>query len=98
MSETSPGQRGSFAAVTALFFTMGFITSVIDPLIPSVKAVFKLNYAELMLTQFTYFLSVRICLAARRLACREAGLLKIHHTGACSHVRGVPDHARGREF
>ncbi len=57
MSETSPGQRGSFAAVTALFFTMGFITSVIDPLIPSVKAVFKLNYAELMLTQFTYFLA-----------------------------------------
>jgi len=57
VSETSPGQRGSFAAVTALFFTMGFITSVIDPLIPSVKAVFKLNYAESMLTQFTYFLA-----------------------------------------
>jgi len=47
----------AFATVTTLFFTWGFITSVIDPLIPSVRAIFSLNYAESMLTQFAFFLA-----------------------------------------
>eukprot|EP01033_Poteriospumella_lacustris_P022278 gene22279-biopygen9779 len=40
----------AFATVTTLFFTWGFITSVIDPLIPTVRAVFHLRYAESMRT------------------------------------------------
>jgi FHS family L-fucose permease-like MFS transporter len=52
-----PKNHGAFATVTTLFFTWGFITSVIDPLIPSVKAVFSLNYTESMLTTFAFFLA-----------------------------------------
>jgi FHS family L-fucose permease-like MFS transporter len=47
----------AFATVTTLFFVWGFVTASIDPLIPSVKAVFSLSYAESMLTQFAFFLA-----------------------------------------
>lgn len=46
----------AFITVTTLFFTWGFITSMIDPLIPSVRAVFSLDYTESLLTQFAFFL------------------------------------------
>ena len=57
MSGKPKSLAASFATVTTLFFTWGFITSVIDPLIPSVRAIFSLNYAESMLTQFAFFLA-----------------------------------------
>jgi FHS family L-fucose permease-like MFS transporter len=44
-------------AVTTLFFAWGFITQMIDPLIASVKAVFRLTNTESMLTQFAYFMA-----------------------------------------
>jgi FHS family L-fucose permease-like MFS transporter len=47
--------RAALIAVTTLFFAWGFITAMIDPLIPSVKAIFKLSYAQAMLPQFAYF-------------------------------------------
>jgi FHS family L-fucose permease-like MFS transporter len=47
----------AFATVTTLFFMWGFITASIDPLVPSVKAVFSLSYTESMLTQFAFFLA-----------------------------------------
>lgn len=56
MSDRS-GTRTAFAYVTTLFFAWGFVTSVIDPLVASVKAVFHLNYTEAMLTQFAWFIA-----------------------------------------
>jgi FHS family L-fucose permease-like MFS transporter len=50
-------KSGAFATVTTLFFMWGFVTASIDPLVPSVKAVFSLTYAESMLTQFAFFLA-----------------------------------------
>jgi len=47
----------AFATVTTLFFIWGFATASIDPLVPSVRAVFSLSYAEAMLTQFAWFLA-----------------------------------------
>ena len=47
----------AFAYVTTLFFAWGFVTSVIDPLVASVRAVFHLNYTEAMLTQFAWFIA-----------------------------------------
>ncbi|HEX4533259.1 MAG TPA: sugar MFS transporter [Rhizomicrobium sp.] len=47
----------AFATVTTLFFVWGFVTASIDPLVPSVRAVFSLSYAESMLTQFAFFLA-----------------------------------------
>ncbi|HEX4861660.1 MAG TPA: hypothetical protein VFV07_10520, partial [Rhizomicrobium sp.] len=57
-SEAAPARlTPAFATVTTLFFMWGFATASIDPLVPSVRAVFSLSYAEAMLTQFAFFLA-----------------------------------------
>ena len=56
-SENYKGMRAGFATVTTLFFMWGFITVSIDPLIAALKAIFKLTYAEAMLTQFAFFMA-----------------------------------------
>ena len=43
--------------VVVLFFVWGFATVLIDTLIPKLKGLFALNYAEAMLTQFAFFLA-----------------------------------------
>src|SRR5262245_54364308 len=52
-----PNTGVAFGFVTTLFFAWGFVTSVIDPLVASVRAVFHLNYTEAMLTQFAWFIA-----------------------------------------
>jgi FHS family L-fucose permease-like MFS transporter len=52
---TTPNLSRAFAGVTTLFFAWGFITAMIDPLIPAARAVFSLSYTESMLTQFAFF-------------------------------------------
>src|SRR5215470_17882524 len=51
------GMGAGFATVTTLFFMWGFITVSVDPLIAALKAIFELNYAEAMLTQFAFFMA-----------------------------------------
>jgi FHS family L-fucose permease-like MFS transporter len=46
---------GSLTILTSLFFIWGFITCLNDILIPHLKSVFTLNYAEAMLVQFCFF-------------------------------------------
>ncbi len=43
--------------VVMLFFAWGFATVLIDTLIPKLKGLFSLTYAEVMLTQFCFFLA-----------------------------------------
>lgn len=43
--------------VMALFFTFGGITSLNDVVIPKLKALFTLNYAQAMLVQFAFFIA-----------------------------------------
>jgi MFS transporter, FHS family, L-fucose permease len=45
----------SLALLTSLFFIWGFITCLNDILIPHLKSVFTLNYAQAMLIQFCFF-------------------------------------------
>ena len=45
----------SLVALTTLFFLWGFITCLNDILIPHLKNVFSLNYAQAMLIQFCFF-------------------------------------------
>lgn len=47
--------RGALTMVTTLFFMWGFLTSLNDILIPHLKSIFELNYAEVMLVQFAFF-------------------------------------------
>jgi MFS transporter, FHS family, L-fucose permease len=41
--------------LTSLFFMWGFLTCLNDILIPHLKAVFDLNYTQVMMTQFCFF-------------------------------------------
>ena len=43
------------ALVMLLFFAFGFCTVLVDTLVPKLKALFALSYAEVMLTQFCFF-------------------------------------------
>jgi MFS transporter, FHS family, L-fucose permease len=45
------------AAVVALFFIWGGLTSLNDILIPKLKGLFSLSYTEAMLTQFVFFMA-----------------------------------------
>lgn len=47
--------RAALTVVTAIFFMWGFLTSLNDALIPHLKSVFSLNYAQTMLIQFAFF-------------------------------------------
>lgn len=56
------GQNYTFAltVLTSLFFMWGFITCLNDILIPHLKAVFTLNYTQVMLIQFSFFTAYAI--------------------------------------
>ena len=47
--------KTAMAMVTTLFFMWGFLTVLNDILIPHLKTIFDLNYAEVMLVQFAFF-------------------------------------------
>ncbi|WP_299945014.1 sugar MFS transporter [uncultured Microbulbifer sp.] len=48
-------QRFALVALTSLFFLWGFITCLNDILIPYLKGIFDLNYAQAMLVQSCFF-------------------------------------------
>ena len=48
---------GALAVVTTLFFMWGFLTCLNDILVPHLKPIFDLNYAQVMLIQFAFFSS-----------------------------------------
>ncbi len=47
--------KAAMAMVTTLFFMWGFVTCLNDILIPHLKSIFELNYAEVMMVQFAFF-------------------------------------------
>ncbi len=49
--------RGIMPFVIGLFFLWGFSTVLLDSLIPKLKALFALDYADVMLSQFCFFLA-----------------------------------------
>ncbi|MDY0216383.1 MAG: sugar MFS transporter [Bacteroidales bacterium] len=51
----SQSYRPAFILITVLFFMWGFITCMNDILIPYLKKIFELNYAQAMLVQFAFF-------------------------------------------
>src|SRR5258708_23443913 len=56
---SAPGTGQSYGAplatVTTLFFMWGFLTCLNDILVPHLKSIFDLSYAEVMLIQFAFF-------------------------------------------
>lgn len=55
--QTKPTVRAAFVAVTTLFFAWGFITSLIDPLVASVKGVFTLTNVQAQLSASAFFIA-----------------------------------------
>jgi len=51
----APNYTRPLAIVTTLFFMWGFLTSLNDILIPHLKSIFDLNYAQAMLVQLAFF-------------------------------------------
>ena len=47
--------RRPLAVVTVLFFMWGFLTCLNDILVPHLKSIFELTYAQVMLIQFSFF-------------------------------------------
>jgi FHS family L-fucose permease-like MFS transporter len=54
-SQDHSSYGGPLAIVTTLFFMWGFLTCLNDILVPHLKSIFELNYAEVMLIQFAFF-------------------------------------------
>src|SRR5690242_11206972 len=47
--------KSAMAMATTLFFMWGFLTALNDILVPHLKNIFDLTYAEVMLIQFSFF-------------------------------------------
>jgi MFS transporter, FHS family, L-fucose permease len=54
-NELAKTNVAAMAMVTTLFFMWGLLTSLNDILVPHLKSIFDLNYAEVMLIQFCFF-------------------------------------------
>lgn len=54
-SQPQKTNYSAMAMVTTLFFAWGFLTCLNDILIPHLKSIFDLNYAQVMLVQFAFF-------------------------------------------
>jgi FHS family L-fucose permease-like MFS transporter len=57
MTTSNRGSLIAFISVTLLFFAWGFITNLIDPLIPAVMQVFGLKMEDAVYTQFAFFIA-----------------------------------------
>ncbi|MFY7672423.1 sugar MFS transporter [Tenacibaculum sp. MEBiC06402] len=55
MTTTNKSYRTAFIFLTSLFFLWGFITVLVDSLIPRLKEVFTLSYGKAALVQFAFF-------------------------------------------
>lgn len=56
----TPNYNRAFSVVTSLFFMWGFITVLVDSLIPRLREIFELTYFEAGLVQFAFFIAYGI--------------------------------------
>ncbi|WP_339662361.1 sugar MFS transporter [uncultured Polaribacter sp.] len=54
---TSKSYKSAFIFLTTLFFLWGFITVLVDSLVPRLKDVFEMSYAKTVLVQFAFFVA-----------------------------------------
>jgi FHS family L-fucose permease-like MFS transporter len=57
VAQVRRGETSAYAIVTSLFFAWGFITSLIDPLVASVKGIFSLSDVEAQLSASAFFIA-----------------------------------------
>jgi MFS transporter, FHS family, L-fucose permease len=54
-SSTKNSYKSAFLLLSTLFFLWGFITVLVDSLVPRLKDVFEMSYAKTVLVQFAFF-------------------------------------------
>jgi FHS family L-fucose permease-like MFS transporter len=54
---TNKSFKSAFIFLTTLFFLWGFITVLVDSLVPRLKDVFEMSYAKTVLVQFAFFVA-----------------------------------------
>lgn len=64
------------AMIVGLFFAWGFCTVLVDSLVPKLKGLFSLNYAEAMLSQFAFFLAYLVVSIPSGLLLARIGYLR----------------------
>ncbi|MFY0603302.1 MAG: sugar MFS transporter [Flavobacteriaceae bacterium] len=57
MTQQNKSYTTAFIFLTTLFFLWGFITVLVDSLVPRLKDVFEMSYAKTVLVQFAFFLA-----------------------------------------
>jgi len=55
MTQSNKSYKNAFIFLTTLFFLWGFITVLVDSLVPRLKDVFEMSYAKTVLVQFAFF-------------------------------------------
>ncbi len=55
MTTTNKSYKTAFIFLTTLFFLWGFITVLVDSLVPRLKDVFEMSFAKTVLVQFAFF-------------------------------------------
>jgi len=55
--EAKKSYKSAFIFLTTLFFLWGFITVLVDSLVPRLKDVFEMSYAKTVLVQFAFFVA-----------------------------------------
>ncbi|WP_380879263.1 MFS transporter [Sphingomonas sp. DBB INV C78] len=71
-----PADRTLFRLCLSLFFIWGFATVLIDILVPKLKSLFMLGYAEVMLTQFAFFIGYLVFSLPAGMIVRRFGYMR----------------------
>jgi MFS transporter, FHS family, L-fucose permease len=80
---------GALTIVTTLFFMWGFITVLNDVLVPHLKSIFDLSYAEVMLVQFMFFSAYFIFSMPSGALVEWCGYKKTMVIGLCTMAAGA---------
>src|SRR5580698_8455524 len=79
--------RRPLAVVTVLFFMWGFLTCLNDILVPRLKSIFQLTYAEVMADSIQFLLGLLLVFDSCRKGCRLDRLSGHHGYRSVDHER-----------
>ena len=83
-TESGASYTAPLAVLTTLFFMWGFLTCLNDIIIPHLKAVFELNYAQAMMIQFAFFTAYFVMSLPSGADRQQARLQERHHHRSAS--------------
>ena len=73
---TNKSYKSALIFLTTLFFLWGFITVLVDSLVPRLKDVFEMSYAKTVLVQFAFFTAFLLSQFLQELSCLKLDIEK----------------------